>query len=86
MIRYAKESSAEVFLIGTEEGILHPLRKANPGKTFHLIANSLVCPDMKKTRLETIIETMELKQNIVTVHEEIKIKAKQAIDRMLAVT
>lgn len=85
MIRYAKESSAETFLIGTEEGILHPLHKANPGKSFHLIANSLICPDMKKTRLETIIETMELKQNVVTVPEEIRIKAKQAIDRMLAI-
>jgi quinolinate synthase len=85
MIRYAKESPAETFLIGTEEGVLHPLRKANPGKSFHLIANGLICPDMKKTTLETIIETMELKQNIVRVPEEIRIKAKQAIDRMLAI-
>jgi len=85
MISYAKESSAETFLIGTEGGILHPLRKANLGKSFHLIANSLICPDMKKTTLETIIESMELKQNIVTVPEEIRIRAKQAIDRMLAI-
>jgi len=84
MIRHAKESSAKSFLIGTEEGILHPLRKANPGKTFHLIANSLICPDMKKTGLETVIKTMELKQTTVTVPEEIRAKARQAIDRMLA--
>lgn len=85
MIRHAMTSSAKSFLIGTEEGILHPMRKANPGKSFHLIANSLICPDMKKTRLETIVETMELKKNIVTVPEETRIRAKQAIDRMLAI-
>jgi len=61
------------------------LRRANPGKSFHLIASSLICPDMKKTRLETVIETMELKQNVVTVPEGIRPKAKQAIDRMLAI-
>jgi len=86
MIHYAKSSSAKAFLIGTEEGIMHPLRKENPDKSFHLIANSLICPDMKKTTLESIIETMELKQNKVTVSEEIRLPAKQAIDRMLTAT
>ena len=85
MIRYAKESSAKSFLIGTEEGILHPLRRANPGKSFHLIASSLICPDMKKTRLETVIETMELRQNVVTVPGDMRPRAKQAIARMLAI-
>jgi len=41
---------------------------------------------MKKTTLETVIETMETKSNVVTVPEETRIKAKQAIDRMLAIT
>ena len=62
MIQHAKESSAKSFLIGTEEGVLHPLRKASSGKSIDSIANSPVCPDMKKTGLETIVETMELKQ------------------------
>lgn len=85
MIRYAKESSAKIFLIGTEEGILHRMHKENPGKEFYLLASSLICPNMKKTRLESVIETMELKQNRITVPEEIRLKAKQALDRMLAI-
>ncbi len=85
IIRYAKESPATTFLIGTEEGILHRLRKENPGKTFYLLSNSLICPNMKKTRLETVIETMELKRNRITIPEEIRLKAKQALDLMLAV-
>jgi len=85
MLRYARRSKAKVFLIGTEEGMLYPLRKQNPDKEFHLISNSLICPDMKKTTLETVIETMKARKNIVTVPEEIRVRAKKAIDRMLAI-
>ncbi len=85
MIRYAKESPATTFLIGTEEGILYRLRKENPDKTFYLLSNSLICPNMKKTRLETVIETMEHGANQVKVPEEIRLKAKKALERMLAI-
>jgi len=86
MLRYAKASSAKSFIIGTEKGILHRLRKENPEKSFYLISPGQVCADMKKTTLETLARTMELRQNIVTVPEEIRLKAKQAIARMLAVS
>ncbi|MCK4402431.1 MAG: quinolinate synthase NadA [Dehalococcoidia bacterium] len=86
MLRHAKQSNNKTFLIGTEEGVLHPLRKQNPEKEFHLISDNFICPDMKKTTLETVIETMQTKSNVVTVPEETRIKAKQAIDRMLAIT
>ena len=86
MLRYAKQSSHKTFLIGTEEGILHPLRKENPEKEFHLISDDFICPDMKKTTLETVMETMQARRNVVTVPEETRVRAKQAIDRMLAIT
>jgi len=86
MLRYAKASSHNSFIIGTEEGILHGLRKENPEKSFYLISNGQICTDMKKTTLETLARTMELRQNIVSVPEEIRLKAKQALDRMLAVS
>jgi len=86
MLRYAKQSNNKTFLIGTEEGVLHPLRKQNPDKEFHLISDNFICPEMKKTTLETVIETMQTKSNVVTVPEKTRIKAKQAIDRMLAIT
>ncbi|GAH37015.1 unnamed protein product, partial [marine sediment metagenome] len=83
---HAKQSNNKTFLIGTEEGVLHPLRKQNPDKEFYLISDNFICPDMKKTTLETVIEIMQTKSNVVTVPEETRIKAKQAIDRMLAIT
>jgi len=86
ILGYAKASSHNSFIIGTEEGILHRLRQENPDKSFYLITNSQICTDMKKTTLETLARTMELRQNIVTVPEEIRLKAKQAVDRMLAVS
>ena len=86
ILRFAKQSTHRAFLIGTEEGILYPLRKENPEKEFHLLSDKLFCPDMKKTTLEVVVETMETRRNAVTVPEEIRIRAKQAIDKMLAVT
>lgn len=84
MIRYCKESTSRIFLIGTEEGLLYRLRNENPGKEFYLIANSLICPNMKRTRLETVVETMQFTRNVITVPEDIRVGAKRAIDRMLA--
>lgn len=86
MLRYAKASSHNSFIIGTEEGILHGLRQGNPDKSFYLISNGQICTDMKKTTLETLAQTMELRQNRVIVPEEIRLKAKQAVDRMLAIS
>jgi len=86
MLRYAAQSNDKAFLIGTEEGVLHPLRKQNPDKEFYVIGDSFICPDMKKTTLETVVATMQTRSNVVTVSEEIKTRAKQAIDRMLAIT
>ena len=85
MLRYARESNHKLFLIGTEEGMLYPLRKQNPEKEFHIITSNSICTDMKKTTLETITEAMKTKNNVVTVPEEIRAKARQAIDRMLAI-
>jgi len=85
MVRYVKESPAKTFLIGTEEGLLHRLHQENRGKKFYILSPRLFCANMKKTRLETVVETMKLKRNRVTVPEDIRLKAKQALDRMLAV-
>lgn len=85
MLRDARESSAQTFIIGTEEGLLHRLQQQNPEKSFHLPSSSLVCVDMKKTNLDTVIQTMKQRSNRVTVPEEVASKAKRALDRMLAV-
>jgi len=86
MVRYARESKAQTFLIGTEEGLLHRLRQENPEKTFYIISNGLVCPNMKRTRLETVIRTMEEGRNPITIPDEVREGARRALDRMLAIS
>ena len=83
MLRYVKASSLSSFIIGTEEGLLHRLHQESPDKAFYLVTKSQLCTNMKKTTLETVAQTMESRLNIVIVPEEIRLEAKQAVDRML---
>lgn len=85
MLRYVRSSSCQSFIIGTEEGIIYPLKKANPQKSFYNISAGQVCFDMKKTTLETLAHTMETGENRVTVPEFIRDKAKTAVERMITI-
>ncbi len=85
MLRHVKASPHRSFIIGTEEGLLHQLRQQNPDKEFYLLADSLVCVDMKKTTLAVLADTLEYGRNLVTVPEAVRLRAKQAIDRMLEI-
>jgi quinolinate synthase len=85
MYKYAKATSAKTIIVGTEMGILYRLRKENPDKRFVLASKALICPNMKLTTLEDVAESLKEMKNIVTVPEEIRIKAKTALDRMLKV-
>ncbi|MEK7281630.1 MAG: quinolinate synthase NadA, partial [Chloroflexota bacterium] len=80
-----KESDARLFLVGTEGGLLHRLKKENPEKEFYILSPGLVCPNMKRTRLESVLRTMEGMRNIITIPEQVRVKARRALERMLAV-
>lgn len=84
MIRFARETDVQEIIIGTEIGIIHRLKKENPGKRFIPASEQAVCPRMKLITLDTILWSLESMQNIVKVPERIRIKAKRAVDRMLA--
>ena len=84
MCKFVKESPAERFVIGTEAGILHRLRKENPEKEFIAIGN-LECADMKKITLEKLRDSLLNMRSEVTVPEEIANRARKAIQRMLEV-
>ena len=85
MCRFARESKADTILVGTEVGILHRLRRENPGKTFIPVSDSLVCPNMKKTTLENLAESLREMKTRVIVQEDIAVRARRAIEAMLAV-
>ena len=85
MCRFARTSKADTILVGTEIGILHRLRRENPGKTFIPVSDSLVCPNMKKTTLENLAESLREMKTRVSVQEDIAVRARRAIEAMLAV-
>lgn len=85
MLKYAGLSASKEFIVGTEVGLLHRLKKENPGKTFIPATEYAVCPNMKMTTLQSIIRALERKEHVIKVPDEIRIKAKRALDRMLEV-
>ena len=86
MLRHAKESAADEFVVATETGILHTLRKHNPAKTFHAVAESMVCRFMKMITLEKLVRSLEEDIFEVTVPDDIAARARLPIERMLAIT
>ncbi|MHC5155595.1 MAG: quinolinate synthase NadA, partial [Planctomycetota bacterium] len=85
MLKYAKTSSVDEFIIATEIGIVHSLQKQNPGKQFHPITEKAVCPNMKKISLEKVLWALEDMQYQITVSEPVRSEARQSLDRMLQV-
>lgn len=85
MCRYARESAAKEILVGTEVGILHRLRQENPDKAFYPVNDRLVCPNMKKTTLENLAESLREMQHKVVVPEDIAVRARRAVEAMLAI-
>jgi quinolinate synthase len=85
MCKYAKESTAKTFIVGTEEGIMHRLRKENPGKNFILAYDGAICPNMKLTTLDRIYTSLKEEKYVVKVPEPIASKARASLERMFEV-
>lgn len=85
IIRRAAELPAREIIIGTEMGILHRLQRENPEKRFYLLDPGLVCPNMKMTRLEDVLRSLEDLAGQVTVPEDVRRPAGRALRRMLEV-
>jgi quinolinate synthase len=86
MRRYVKESTDREFIVGTEVGILHGLRKENPEKHFYPASDLAVCPNMKRITLEKILWVLEAMTNQITVPEDTGAKARKTIERMLEIS
>jgi len=85
IIRYAGREDVSELVVGTEVEILHRLKKENPGKVFIPASEKAICPNMKKITLDKVLRSLETMTPVVKVPEEIRVKAKAAVDRMLAI-
>jgi quinolinate synthase len=86
ILAYVRQSPAREFIIGTEMGICHTLKKENPGKTIIHVSRAADCPNMKLNTLEKILWSLEEMKYEVTVPEDVAAAARQAIERMLALS
>jgi quinolinate synthase len=85
MVKRAMESPADTFIVATEVGVLHRMARFAPGKTFLPASRSAVCPYMKMITPEKIAASLDRLLPRVTVPAEVADRARQAIERMLAV-
>ena len=84
MCKYAKESRVQEFIVGTEIGLLHRLRQENPEKKFYPASELAICPNMKRINLEKVLWALQDMKYEIKVPEDIRLKAKATVDRMLA--
>ncbi|MFW6159170.1 MAG: quinolinate synthase NadA [Planctomycetota bacterium] len=83
MLRYCKESRAKEFIVGTETGMLHPLRKENPEKRFYPVTPLADCPNMKLGTLQKMAWALEDMVYPVEVPPDVAERARGSIERML---
>jgi quinolinate synthase len=85
MCRYAQRDEIREMIVGTEMGIIHRLKKENPGKRFIPVSEQAICPDMKLITLEKVLRSLEEMSPEVKVPEGIRLRAKAAVDKMLKI-
>lgn len=83
MLRYVQQDVARQYIIGTEEGLIYRLKKENPNKEFYLASPLLLCPNMKKTDLDSLVHCLEDGTGEITVSPGVKVNARRALQRMI---
>ena len=86
IIDFVNTNSAKEYIIGTELGILHPLKKNNPDKQFFPASEKMICRDMKLITLKKILYSLKNLEPRVTVPKNIREKALIALNRMLEIS
>ena len=84
MCRYAQQLDSKGFIIGTESGIIHRLKKENPEKEFILAYDGAVCPNMKLNTLERLYLALKEEKYQVNVPKPVAEKARKALDNMFS--
>ena len=85
MLSFAAENPAREFIVVTESGLLHGLRRAAPDKAFFELAPRMLCPNMKLTTLVKVRDCLRDGTGEVTVPEDVRVRALRAVERMVAV-
>ena len=85
MFKYIEKSDAKTFIVGTEQGLHHALTKRFPDKEFIFPSKNLICANMKANTLQKVYDSLTKLEPVITVEEEVRVKARRALDKMLEV-
>jgi len=85
IIEFASNNPAKEYIIGTELGIFHPLKKNNPDKDFFPASENMICKDMKLITLEKVLHSLKKIEPRVIVPEDIRKKSLKALNRMIEI-
>jgi quinolinate synthase len=85
MCQFAKETEAKEIIVGTEVGLIHRFKSDNHTKEFYPASERAVCPNMKRATQEKVLWALEELKEEVRVSDEIRRRARKAIDRMLEI-
>jgi quinolinate synthase len=86
IIEFASNNPVKEYIIGTELGIFHPLKKNNPNKQFFPASESMICQTMKLITLEKVLHSLKKLEPRVIVPEDIRKKSLKALNRMIEIT
>jgi len=84
MLKQARRSKAQKIIIGTEEGLIHRLRRENPAKEFYSLGAARVCLNMKKTTLNEVYQSLDKEVCPIDLDKQIIDKARVALERMIS--
>jgi len=85
MVKFSRESDHQEIIVGTEMGLVERIKRENPDKKFYLASPKFICPNMKLTTLEKVLQALETLQPEIKVEEPIRSRAKATLDKMLAI-
>jgi len=85
MIKFVQDSPAKRFVVATEVGMIHPLKKARPDAEFLPAGTRGICPNMKKITQEKVRASLENLQHQIEVPAEVRLRAAQSLQRMVEI-
>jgi quinolinate synthase len=84
MLKHVSQAKEKEFIVGTEQGILYPMQKANPDKHFYPASTKMICRNMKKICPQDVLRSLEEMSGEVKVPEAIRLPALKAVEAMIA--
>jgi quinolinate synthase len=85
MVDAARRTGARRVLVATETGMLHQLRRANPGTDFEPVSARAVCPYMKMTDRDNLLAALREGREVVEVDPGVAARARLAVEAMVAI-